>query len=196
MTGASMGLNRVIFTPEYFKNYPLVSEKNDIPAVYAITKDKYSNIWVGIRGRDPLIQIKPDMTSTSLKIPKYNYLNDPGALRSLVATPDGLWIGFFRELLLFYNFESGEFTKYSTKSTNFRPIAVDKECDLYLCGENNNTLIRFSTWSQKTEKRINYIPESPVYRIINCRKVALFRKAYFPSLVARNFSGSCTLSKA
>jgi DNA-binding LytR/AlgR family response regulator len=68
MTGASFGLNRVIFTPEYFKKYPLVSEKNDIPAVYVITKDRSGNIWVGIRGKDPLIKITTDLKSTNLKI--------------------------------------------------------------------------------------------------------------------------------
>jgi ligand-binding sensor domain-containing protein len=170
MTGASLGLNRVIFTPEYFKNYPLVSEKNDVPAVYAIAKDRYNNIWVGIRGKDPLIKITPDMKSTNLKIPKYNTLEDPGALRSLNATPDGLWIGFFKELLLFYNFNSGKFTRYNPESYNLRPIALDKEGKLYLGGENNNTLIRFSPSSQKTAKRISYSPESPIYKILIDKK--------------------------
>jgi ligand-binding sensor domain-containing protein len=170
MTGASLGLNRVIFTPEYFKNYPLVSEKNDIPAVYAITKDQYSNIWVGIRGKDPLIKITPDLKSTNLKIPEYNTLVNPGALRSLNATPDGLWIGFFKELLLFYNFNSGKYTRYYPESYNFRPIALDKEGKLYLGSENNNTLIRFSPSSQKTEKRISYSPESPIYKVLIDKK--------------------------
>ncbi len=170
MTGAAMGLNRVIFTPEYFKSYPLLSEKNDMPAVYAITKDRDDNIWVGTRGKDPLIKITPDMKSTMLKIPEYTTVLDPGAIRSLNATPVGLWIGFFRELLLFYNFDSGQFTKYNPESHNFRPIALDKGSNLYLCGENGNVLIRFSPVSQKTEKRIRYSPESPIYKILIDKK--------------------------
>ncbi|OFY64398.1 MAG: hypothetical protein A2Y71_00090 [Bacteroidetes bacterium RBG_13_42_15] len=166
ITGASMGLNRVIFTPDYFKSYLLLTEKNDMPAVYAITEDRDNNIWVGTRGKDPLIKISRDMKSTILKIPEYNTLLDPGAIRSLNATPDGLWIGFFRELLLFYNFDSGQFTKYNPESNNFRPIALDKGSNLYLCGENGNELIRFSPMSQKTEKRIRYSPETPIYKIL------------------------------
>lgn len=170
MTGASLGLNRVIFTPGYFRNYPLDTKKNDIPAVYAITKDKYSNIWVGIRGKDPLIKITPDLKSTNLKIPQYNTSEDPGALRSLNATPDGLWIGFFKELLMFYNFNSGKFTRYYPESYNFRPIALDKEGKLYLDGENISTMIRFSPGSQKTENRISYSPDSPIYKIFIDKK--------------------------
>ncbi len=38
MTGASLGFSKVVFTPDYFKNYPLVVDKNDIPSVYAYQK--------------------------------------------------------------------------------------------------------------------------------------------------------------
>jgi hypothetical protein len=72
MTGASLGLNRVVFTPDYFKDYPFLVHKNDIPAVYAITRDKQQRLWVGMRGRNNLIQITPDL-KTKVRDPKIHY---------------------------------------------------------------------------------------------------------------------------
>ena len=39
-TGAALGLTRVVFTPDYFTDYDIPVEKNDVAAVYSITKDK------------------------------------------------------------------------------------------------------------------------------------------------------------
>lgn len=183
MTGASLGLNKVIFTPDYFKNYPLVPEKNDIPAVYAISKDKYSNIWVGIRGKNPLIKITPDMKLTNLKISEYDTHENPGAVRSLIATTDGLWISFFKELLLFYDFNTGMFTRHNIKSYFLRAITIDKEGDLYLCGENRNTLIRYSPSLKKIEKRINYSHESPIFKILIDKNDIIWAGLNFSSLL-------------
>ncbi len=171
MTGASLGLNRVVFTPDYFNNYPLPANKNDIPAVYAITTDKQQRIWAGMRGKNQLFQITSDLKVTELQIPKFNTTNDPGPIRSLTPAPDGLWIGFFRELLLFYNFAAGEFTRYNPESRGFRPIAIDKKGDLYLCGNNDNvSIIRFSPHLKKIEEAINYSFPPPVYKILIDKK--------------------------
>ena len=131
MTGASLGFSKVVFTPDYFKNYPLVVAKNDIPSVYALTKDKFGRIWVGMRGRYPVNLITPDMKTINLEIPELTDLQNPGAVRSLNVTNDGIWIGFFTELLLFYDFKTGEFTRHNPGSNYFRPVAVNKKGDLY-----------------------------------------------------------------
>jgi len=164
-TGAAIGLNSVVFTPGYFKNYPLEVEKNDIPAVYAITKDKDNNLYVGLRGGTPVLQITPAMRINKLKIPDYFLSIDRGAVRSLTPDDDGVWIGFFRELLLFYNFTTREITRYTPESEFFRPVAIDKEGELYLVS-GNNKIIRFSPELQKTVMKTTYSHISPVYKIL------------------------------
>lgn len=165
LTGASIGLNRVVFTPAYFRIYPLEFEENDIPAVYAITKDPENNLWLALRGNNPVVQITPDMKLKKLKIPEEYLSVSPGAVRSLTPTDNGLWIGFFRDLLLFYDFNSGSFTRYMPDSHSFRPVAIDKDGSLYLISS-NNSVIHFSPQLKKSLKTIKYEPASSIYKII------------------------------
>jgi anti-sigma regulatory factor (Ser/Thr protein kinase) len=165
ISGSPLGLNRLIFTPEYFHNFLLADDKNDVPAVYAIAEDRFHNVWIGKRGTDPLIRLTPDKKSAKKVLPKFETSFEPGALRSLTVTPDGLWIGFFRELLLFYNSGSGEFTRHNTNSANLRAIALNKEGDLYLSGDNAKFMILYSPTLHKIEKEITYSHKSPIYKI-------------------------------
>ncbi len=82
-----------------------------------------------MRGRSPVNLITPDMKTIKPEIPELTDLPDPGAVRSLNVTNDGIWIGFFRDLLLFYNFNTGEFTRHNPGSNYFRPVAVNKKGD-------------------------------------------------------------------
>ncbi len=164
-TGAAIGLNRIVFTPGYFKTYPLKVENNDIPAVYAITKDWDNNLYVGIRGAIPVLQITPAMRINKIKIPGSFLSKDPGSVRSLTTDEDGVWIGFFRELLLFYNFTTRQIIRYTPESEFFRPIAIDNEGELYLVS-GNDKIIRFSPELQKTVTKRQYSPVSPIYKIL------------------------------
>ncbi len=168
MTGGPMGLSRVVFTPDYFKNYLLSAGNNDSPAIYAIALDKEQRIWVGMRGKNQLIRITPDLKTSAIDIPEHLTSADPGAIRSLTLAPHGLWIGFFRDLLLFYDFTSGEFTRYITGAVGHRPIAIDKEGDMYLAGrkDNNSALIHFSPQLKGIKETIgiSYLP--PIYKIL------------------------------
>ena len=164
MTGAAMGFSKVIFTPDYFKNYPLIFDKNDIPAVYAITKDRKSRIWVGMRGKYPVNRITPEMKVINLSIPGYDDLISPGAVRSLNVTDDGLWIGFFRELLVFYDFNTGSFTRHYPGSNYFRPVTESKENKLYLSMD-NGMISRYNPESKMTEEISDFKALSPIYKI-------------------------------
>ncbi len=164
MTGAAMGFSKIVFTPDYFKNYPLKVDKNDIPAVYAVTKDRYDRIWVGMRGRYPVNQIPAEMKTIQLKIPEFKDLEKAGAVRSLTATKDGLWIGFFREVLIYYDFKTGKFTRHFPESKAFRPVAVNKEGRLYIC-DNDGTISLYDPEMKETKKVSDIKILSPVYKI-------------------------------
>lgn len=167
ITGATLGLNRVVLTPGYFKDYPLPEEKDDVRVVYAIARDKGNNIWVGMRGNDPLILITPESKTSKLNIPDNSGWTDAGAIRSITATDEGIWIGFFRKLLLFYNLSSGEYKVYNPDYGWYRPIAIDDNGDLYLNGgKNHGRLIRFSPGIQMITDSVPYSFESAIFKIV------------------------------
>jgi streptogramin lyase len=165
MTGASLGFSRVVFTPGYFNNYPLLAGKNDLPTVYAVTKDKFDRIWVGMRGRYPINIISPDKKTTKLEIPEFTDKQNPGAVRSLNVTNEGIWIGFFRELLLFYNFNEKKWSYHKPGSNYFRPIALDKQGKMYLSTDNGRITIYYPDLKKTTAISDNK-SEGPLYKII------------------------------
>jgi streptogramin lyase len=165
ITGAALGLSRVVFTPDYFTNYPLPADKNDIPAVYAVARDSLGRIWVGMRGRYSVVQISPGEKATELKIPVFKTPYDPSTVRSLAVTPDGLWIGRFREVLVFYNFDTGEFTRHYPGSEYFRSIARNDEGNLFLW-MSFGMIGLYNPELKKTEKLFNYAPPTPIYKIL------------------------------
>lgn len=167
VTGAALGLTRVVFTPDYFKDYPLPGEENDVRAVYAVARDKENSIWVGMRGNDPLIRITPESETLKVRIPDNFGWTDAGAIRSISATDEGVWIGFFRKLLIFYNSGSGKFTRYNPDAHWYRPLAVDNNGDLYLDGgQNHRKLIRFCPGLEMITDSIFYSSKSPIYKIV------------------------------
>jgi ligand-binding sensor domain-containing protein len=165
ITGAALGLNRVVFTPDYFTNYDILVEKNDVASVYSITKDKYDRLWVGIRGKNSIIQINSDKKTKKLNIPVYNSLEDPGAVRSLTSTSDGIWIGYFKDLLVFYNLNTEEFTRHQPGSEYFRPVALNKKGNLFLWMP-DSTIGLYNAELRKIEKKYSYTPFAPMYKIL------------------------------
>jgi ligand-binding sensor domain-containing protein len=165
ITGAALGLNRVVFTPDYFKSYDIPVEKNDVASVYSITKDKFGRIWAGMRVKNSVIRIDSDKKSIILNIPDYPDAQDPGALRSLTATSDGIWMGYFKDLLLFYDFNSGKFIRHQPGSGYFRPVTVNKEGNLFLWMP-DSTIYLYNPELRKTEKKFNYKPFAPVYKFL------------------------------
>jgi len=165
MTGASLGFSRVVFTPGYFENYPLLADKNDIPTVYAVTKDKFNRIWVGMRGRYPINLISPDMKTIKLEIPEFADMQNPGAIRSLNVTNDGIWIGYFRELLLFYDFNTKKWSPHKPGSNYFRTVVINEKGKLYLSKDNSMIAI-YDPDLKKTTDISDYQSASPLYKIV------------------------------
>jgi ligand-binding sensor domain-containing protein len=165
ISGAALGLSRVVFTPDYFTNYVIPVGNNDVVTVYSITKDKYNRLWVGMRGKNSLIMIDSDRKAKIIKIPVFSSIDDPGAVRSLTATSDGIWIGYFRDLLLFHDLNSGKFTRHQPGSGYFRPVAVNKEGNLFIW-RSDSTIGLYNAELKRTEKRFDYQPYSAVYKIL------------------------------
>lgn len=185
ITGAALGINRVVFTPDYFTSFDIPVEKNDVAAVYSVTKDKFDRLWVGMRGKNSLITIDSGRNARKIEIPLFSSLNDPGAVRSLTATSSGIWIGYFKDLLLFYDFNSEKFIRHQPGSGYFRPVAANKEGKLLLWMP-DSTIYLYNPELRKTENKFNYKPSSPVYKILTDENGILWAGLYKSALVRIN----------
>ena len=80
-----------------------------------------------MRGSTRLIQITPENKIYIPKIPDYPELKTSGSVRTLIPGQNGLWVAFFNNLLLFYDFDTKKFTRFHPEGDYFRPVAVNKE---------------------------------------------------------------------
>jgi ligand-binding sensor domain-containing protein len=160
-TGNALGISRIIFTPDYFRKYTDNSSPDDPPAVFSITVDRNKNIWLGIRGRDYITII----TSDNKLLKKYTPLSRTprlfGPIRSIKKTPEGLWIGYFEKLLLFYEYKSGSFTRFDPGPYNYRALEVSKDGKLYI---GNNEIILYDPVTGKKEILFDSIPAGGNFR--------------------------------
>ncbi|MGD0583604.1 MAG: histidine kinase [Bacteroidales bacterium] len=160
-TGNALGLTRLILTPDYFRKYTDVTRADNLPAVFSITVDINKNVWLGIRGRDYITVITPDnklikkFTKAS-KMPGYY-----GPIRSIKRTPDGLWIGYFDKLLLFYDYKSGSFTEYDPGTYMYRALEVRKDGKLYI---GNNEIILYDPATGNKDLLYDSIPGGGNFR--------------------------------
>jgi sugar lactone lactonase YvrE len=131
-SGNPLGLTRIVFTNSFFKNYIFEREGNDLPAVFSITKDNKNNIWAGVRGKDHIIQFTPDnkISKTGQLTPELFKLS--GHIRSMIRVKNGIWIGYFTNLLMFYDFESSSFVRHYANGNVFRTLAASREENLFI----------------------------------------------------------------
>jgi ligand-binding sensor domain-containing protein len=130
-TGNSMGLSRIIFTPDYFKKYNVDTETDKLPAVYSVTVDNQKQVWLGIRGRDHLVVITPDNRILKKYTPASDLPGYYGPVRSLRRVQDGIWIGYFYQMLLFYDYKTESFREYKTEPYYYRDLEVRSDGKLY-----------------------------------------------------------------
>lgn len=182
-SGSPLGLNRVVFTPGWFKSYDIPVDINDISSVYSITKDKYDRLWVGARGKYPLVRISSDGIIEKIRTDGIPSPENFGAVRALLATPDGLWIGFYMDLLLFYEFSTGRFTRHPADGINLRMLALDDKGQL-LMGLPGTSIGVYNPATRKIEKSYDLNFSSPVYKILLSDKKILWAGLYH-SKIAR-----------
>ena len=180
--GSSMGLNKIVFTPEYFKKHLDPTFLNEIPAVYSLAKDKTGNIWAGMRGSTRLIQITPENKIYIPKIPDYPELKTSGSVRTLIPGQNGLWVAFFNNLLLFYDFDTKKFTRFHPEGDYFRPVAVNKEGNIYFIGF-DGSINTFYPELNKSEKFCVFAPPGPVYKILLSKQGVIWAGSFNSVLV-------------
>lgn len=160
-TGNAMGITRLIMTPGYFRKYTDMASTDDPPAVFSISVDNKKNVWLGIRGREYITVITPD----NKLLKKYTEASKTpgfyGPIRSIKKTSEGLWIGYFDNLLLFYNYKSESFRRYNPGPYMYRALEVRKDGKLYI---GNSEIILYDPATGKKDILFDSIPGGGNFR--------------------------------
>lgn len=138
-TGTPLGMSSIIFTGSLFTNYIINGGSGELPAVYSIIKDQDNNIWAGVRGLDYILSISPDNKRKEIGKISPEMMFRGGHIRSLAAAKEGIWIGYFKNLLRFYDYKKGTFVTHEASEYSYRTVIPDKEGNLII-GTSNLTL--------------------------------------------------------
>jgi streptogramin lyase len=134
--GVAQGISMAALIPGYFRNTLIESPDSATPAVYSVIMDRDRNIWAGIRGFDHIVSISPEGdTGQQAKIDS-NTLSEAGYIRSLLPVQNGIWIGYYNDLLQFYDYSTGKISVHNAKARSFRAITTDHGGNVYVGTDN------------------------------------------------------------
>ncbi len=111
-SGEGTGVTRAIPVHGFFKHHlPGEDQLSNTDAYFAVIRDRYGTIWASPRNLNHLYWIKPDR-----QIIRCNYLSEDLQRRayhprSFLEDENGMWIGYYYDMLVRYDYESGKFSK-------------------------------------------------------------------------------------
>lgn len=112
----SIGLNRYSPIPEYFRHSLTgKNEQGNNHLVFPVLQLNNGEIIVGTRHSDPLFRIGPDGVISEMTIPRGSDGEHP-RIRTMARDSAGIWMGGTGNLLMHYDFSSGNFHTISSKA--------------------------------------------------------------------------------
>ena len=108
----NIGLGKYNRIPKYFKQF--LTEKNEKKESYqicSVLKDRFGNIWAGLRNQDYLIRIKPNGEINKLKFYDQHENGILAEPQSMVQDSSGIWIGLSNSQLIYYNYKENKFIR-------------------------------------------------------------------------------------
>lgn len=139
----SIGLVRSMPTSSGFKHYFLdKNPETGLNAIYAVLKDKFGTIWAGPTNVNEFFRLDKKGNFSKIKQVDDKIWKEASYPRSFLEDSTGIWIGYFRSLLLHYDFKSEKFSKifFKTIGNQYRSLPgnvlhqVKVGDDIYLFG--------------------------------------------------------------
>jgi streptogramin lyase len=181
--GTPIGFSKLILTPSFFRNYPLDEKGNDMPAIFCIVKDSNNVIWTAVRGRDYITKILPgNIVKKEIIIPP-KQTEIAGHLRTILKVPGGLWLGYYLETLIFYDFHKGKYVRNYPDTRFLYSLAADSSGKIYIGGQN---LSVYNPATRKTQIIWNYNQKTDIYKLVFGRKNILWGGMNYCNLLNYN----------
>lgn len=135
------GISRSIRTPDWFKHYFSNLNKNGTDDIFfTVVKDRNGILWAAPKTGGVLYSYR-NSTMHQTKLPEYELIDRIGSYpRSMLPDSTGIWIGYYKKQLLFYDFSSGnctvEFLNKAPAEDNSNPQGL-----IHLVKDGENLLI-------------------------------------------------------
>ncbi len=143
-----LGLQKSILMDKAFHNVILKNKSNENKnsAVFAISKDRTGNIWIGTRDNNYLIEVSPDgILKKGFSIPIKDHSAGISPRAILFDSLDNVWVGYLSDLLVRYSLTRHSTTYYNRTAffrkelpfiKSFRKLQNSSNGDLWAGGTN------------------------------------------------------------
>ncbi len=160
--GVPQGISMASLIPGFFRNTIVESPDSTTPAVYSMIVARDKSIWTGIRGFDNIVRFGPDGSLMQKIVLEKEVLSNGNYVRSLIPVPDGIWIGYYKNFLQFYNYETGKFAIHDANQWSYRAIATDNEGNIYT---GTDKLSVYYPSTGKSEVLQTLIPDISIFKL-------------------------------
>lgn len=192
--GVAAGLSMVSIIPGYFSNTLIPSSDSSTPAVYSVIIDRDNVVWTGVRGFDHIVRISPGGSHSITDRLSQEMLRNAGHIRTMIPAPEGIWIGYYVDLLQFYDYESGKYTVHKPSARNFRAMVLDPEGNLYIGSEGK--LMKYYPSMRKTDILWEDPEPGSIFSVLYDQEIVWAGMSHSRLLRYNTFTGEASVIKA
>lgn len=163
-SGVALGVNKLVFTPDYFSNHLMADKDSSAPAIYSLLMNDKLGILVGVRGFDHIVVNGKNGGSKAIARLDPELLETSGHIRSLINDEkrNGIWIGYFNNLLQFYDLNKGKLTNHFPEASGFRAMTLNKDGKLII---GTTRLVMYDPDTGKTEALWDTINQNGIFKL-------------------------------
>ncbi|TAL63527.1 MAG: hypothetical protein EPN88_12105, partial [Bacteroidetes bacterium] len=147
-SGNPIGLTQMIIVPEIFRNYKTTAGIKEYEAVFSLFKDNKKVIWTAVQGRDYIHLISPDETFSKTGFLTNEMMIKSSHLRAIVQGTNGIWLGYYNNLLLFYDYSSKNFIRHYPDSKYFHTILANSDGSIFI---GSDKIVKYNPKDKESE---------------------------------------------
>lgn len=158
--GTPAGVVKMVFTPHEFRHInPLPTNFNELN-VFGLIKDENDALWIASRDRNYLIRIPPGNGVPKKKlILNEQEIKDLWHARSFLPDTGAIWIGYYNNLLLHYDLETGKTEKHYPARVN-HTMCYDRDGSILIADDG---IIRYNPVTRQSTRLLTLRDTSYIF---------------------------------
>ncbi|MCU0458823.1 MAG: histidine kinase [Bacteroidales bacterium] len=146
--GTPDGVIKMVFTPYEFRHINPFPDRYSKLNVFSIITDERKALWIASRDRNYLIRIPAGGVPEKKLILNDREIKDLWHPRAFLADTGAIWIGYYYNMLLYYNLETGETEKHYPAKVN-HTICYDRDGSILIA---DNGILRYNPVTRESTR--------------------------------------------
>lgn len=121
----ALGLTRAIINPQFFRHY-FTNFKNDgrLNAIFPVLKDRFQTLWAGPQNKYGLFRMEKDGECYEENRISPELKENVRGPRVFFEDTAGIWVGYYNNLLQYYNFRQRKYSTVIIKKTGIEDTSM------------------------------------------------------------------------